>query len=744
MRKLKFLLLLILGLGSLWAIGYWTHPLQHKFYPSREWLLYGALGSWTIAVAYVLVCKALDAWRRYGPRFKEAASRHPFAFCGLVVLVMLVLGAAAVKNLYVGSFTGDLLSITNIAVFNVKDFGAIGDGHIVNTGSMTSNSATLTVTGSPFTSADVGKVITVYGGGRKPTGFTTTNQALNLTGTILSTNNANQVVISTNCQQTITSAHVIWGTDDTAAINRGLHYACTNTSGAGGTLFFPAGYYIVNGAPIDTNMTQINTAGWLEPKNAQIWFPDWPGSVGAPVQQTSVTLEGPTATLINQADQSIDSAWTNKSAVLCSTYADLNGASVISCIATNPTTRAYANLSFRFWNGVNAFGVCPYHVEVKNIHLQTAGNPTGPALNLCGAGSVTLSQVMIDSGYTLYNVRGKPMNTNGIGFLGPTANAAGPTICDNYIICGFYTAVIQPEFWINRSAFIESSLYGVETTSGQSTLGDFWVGDLVATINNRTHAFSLWDAFISQENVNASGVWSYPGVLITNDSSAALRGAIRYKTSYGDVEPPFDCGLTGPKIQLFNLSGSAGTYSHYASALRATNFIGTVTSAAGGSDLKMGEVNVLFNNSGAGQQGDISLTANGDTGWTFGFNFNPDGIAPAYALRFKTRDGLQKVLAYIDKTGNFVAVSNVVGNSFMSAATNRAAITATGYTNTLTANGVAVNANVYFTGFTTIVKDANNNTVHSFTAGGITNCQTLLKPNWSIVGTGMAGTAIAQ
>lgn len=89
-----------------------------------------------------------------------------------------------------------------------------------------------------------------------------------------------------------------------------------------------------------------------------------------------------------------------------------------------------------------------------------------------------------------------------------------------------------------------------------------------------------------------------------------------------------------------------------------------------------------------------------------------------------------------------VTATNFVGNGYSSSATNRIAITATGYTNTMTVFGIAVDVDVYFNAASAAISDSAGNTMHTFQAG--TNITVHLKPNWRLAGTTMDGTAIAH
>jgi hypothetical protein len=99
------------------------------------------------------------------------------------------------------------------SAYNSADLGVVADGQIFTNGHMTSGSAVLTSASNPFLPSDVGKIIAV-------------SQALStnpfdhntLTGMISSYQSASQVTLDTAADQTITTAHFAFGTDNGTAL----------------------------------------------------------------------------------------------------------------------------------------------------------------------------------------------------------------------------------------------------------------------------------------------------------------------------------------------------------------------------------------------------------------------------------------------------------------------------------------------------------------------------------------------
>lgn len=100
-------------------------------------------------------------------------------------------------------------------VFNVLDYGAVGDGKMVRDGAISSGTNILDCTTStPFSAGDVGKYIMIKGAASNP--------QTTLIATITGFTNSGRVTISTNAVTTIANAIVMFGTDDTVAIQTAI------------------------------------------------------------------------------------------------------------------------------------------------------------------------------------------------------------------------------------------------------------------------------------------------------------------------------------------------------------------------------------------------------------------------------------------------------------------------------------------------------------------------------------------
>ena len=152
--------------------------------------------------------------------------------------------SGAAQSLGIGA-TGQSLTATSGGVpawvateyTNVKAYGATGNGITTASSgvSIANGSVMLTVVGASFASTDIGKRIIVPGAGAA---------GANLNAVIAGVSSPTLVTLTANASTMLSSVSesVTYGTDDTAAINTAIAAA------SGGTVFFPAGIYMVGAA----------------------------------------------------------------------------------------------------------------------------------------------------------------------------------------------------------------------------------------------------------------------------------------------------------------------------------------------------------------------------------------------------------------------------------------------------------------------------------------------------------------
>lgn len=114
-------------------------------------------------------------------------------------------------------------------------YNAVGDGKIGDGAVMTSGSASLTLSGGNFAAGDVGKYIRVVGAGVSGADLITTISARSSTSAI---------TLAATASTSVTSAQIVYGTNNTTGIQAAINAANTSTSIK--TVLIPAGKFICN------------------------------------------------------------------------------------------------------------------------------------------------------------------------------------------------------------------------------------------------------------------------------------------------------------------------------------------------------------------------------------------------------------------------------------------------------------------------------------------------------------------
>ena len=296
-------------------------------------------------------------------------------------------------------------------VYNVKQYGAKGDGIQAFDGAITSGTDDFTSASAAFTANDVGKVITIQNAGGTNTDLTTTISAYV---------SATAVTLANNASATVSSVQYTYGTDDTNAIRAAFTALGSNTTfGKTGKIFFPSGTYIVNGAFNQSN-------------NSQLGFPA--NAFANPV--TTFELAGPVPTAPNGK--------VNNGAIIYGTKYGTNG--------------SYSILSVTDSGGGGTGNIARINAVFNNIRFRTVQDPTHTAVDLTDVDQAQGTNVTFDTSSS-YTSPALPTHNDSFALKLPGAlagNVSGGWT--NLKIKTFYNGVRLGEHSLIWSAFITTAV----------------------------------------------------------------------------------------------------------------------------------------------------------------------------------------------------------------------------------------------------------------------------------------------
>lgn len=236
---------------------------------------------------------------------------------------------------------GDLVASSSgiSTLINVKtDYGAKGNGILsISGGSISASSSTLTCSDCSFTSTavDSGKLIDIEGAG---------SAGKNLVTTISSITNSTHAILSTTASTTVSGKHVLYGTNDRAAIQSALN--------SGHNIYFPASNYIIGtpGLSLTTSGYSISGDGMF----SSILY-----SIGSVKQTTATWFNLLTIAASNQTFNNIAFCQTNWTAFVN--------------LSTDDSDGIFSDFGF---NNVNMTNVRANNAWSIGIHCRTADNWT--------------------------------------------------------------------------------------------------------------------------------------------------------------------------------------------------------------------------------------------------------------------------------------------------------------------------------------------------------------------------------
>lgn len=256
-------------------------------------------------------------------------------------------------------------------LYNVKDYGALGDGVDYIDGALTAASATFTSASNPFVAGDVGKLIAVAGAGAGGNYHITT---------IASYTSAGEVEL-TDVGVTTVSGSAIWffGTDDTTAIQDTIDAAF---AAGGGIVYNPNGIYIVVGA------LQNNIGAENVDYNSQLYIPY---SIYQVTTRTTIKILGETPPMLYQSN-GIGAAKPTNTGVIWRSV--LVGTGTKPCVLAS-NGDAGAPLSTYNYTGV----------EVENLQIQLTPITTSNKISMGGINFSTSGAISIVKKYTAFPYR---------------------------------------------------------------------------------------------------------------------------------------------------------------------------------------------------------------------------------------------------------------------------------------------------------------------------------------------------
>jgi hypothetical protein len=341
-------------------------------------------------------------------------------------------GQVGVANTAAGS---TYQSVVNAGawVFDVRTFGAVGDGQCGTDGQITSGHNVLTSPSGPFKRSDVGKAIQIKNA--------LTSGATTLVTTITGYTSATTVTIGANATNTIASGgRFLWATDDTAAIQ-----GCINEAFSYAQQYGVAVIWIPPAAGLFYGIAGALSAGGTNQANGQLTIPINPRVAGKAVNNKVVLW------FLGATDGGTTRHWEQL-------VPQMGGSTLVSfgvfANATAQTNALNANGSAAVISGqtgANGWGgsTLQYNnvlVRFQNMQIYTTHSANGwtySALNLHGVAAAALEN--FGYGTTGVYADNDFNNPNGfsaglsIGVLLPSAGNNDNNVMNNVVCHGGYT-----------------------------------------------------------------------------------------------------------------------------------------------------------------------------------------------------------------------------------------------------------------------------------------------------------------
>lgn len=395
-----------------------------------------------------------------------------------------------------------------IRVFNIKDFGAIGDGKRIKDAHIVNGSAVLTSASANFTSGDVGKTIRVWQAGAG---------GVDLVATISTFTNSTTVSLSTTAGTTVTGQVAVYGTDNTVAIQTAVFSA--DTAG-GGRIIVPNGVFCVAGA-LQTSYGGANP-------NAQIVIPVSMFTTSSINTRKAFIIEGEVGPYYSPDLFAVDSLTSLQGSII---YSLINGSGSLPAVfGTKSSDVADNNVNYNL-------------VIFKHLTVLTPQD--------IGAGGTSIG------GINMYYISSSPMEDIMIAVDGSLGRSVKPTNEVAGLVCSRLGSEIET---VLNNVFVMNYKYGIVTGDATECLRTYSMANQFAYVlaqNEETIHFNFASAYwnnvdvyvpastiggyitpnistthfdfdlLSGEIFNASGHW-YDYTFIVSDSANIGVGDIRY------------------------------------------------------------------------------------------------------------------------------------------------------------------------------------------------------------------------
>lgn len=436
----------------------------------------------------------------------------------------------------------NLMPVDVPTTFNAKKYGAKGNGITLFDGAVSASSTAFSSASATFTSADVGKVITITGAGGTNVDHTTTIAAFV---------DATHVTLTAAAVATVSGAIYTYGTDDTTAINT-IITTIAAQSNPQGTIYFPSGTYIINGA--------FNKAN-----NSQIGMPTISSTDTTPKNHTIIKFQG---SLYGKSTNT--QRFATGGSILYSTKNGTAGTSVISGKAVG-----------------SSGSLTDVRIELDTITVRTVQDPVNSALDLEFINSMILNNVYVEAGTVLLDNRVQPTTSTsyGIKTVGVLNNSI--SYLKNVRVQGFYNGIAAQEHAQLDNIFILHAVNGlVITSTGHAVYGEY-IG-IERTINNIVCSAPAGSFIINvYDTEHSSGFW-YDTLFDIKDASSNCLGNVNYFIQ--DTGGGSALLVSGAKkINTFDLKGTSRLWKQSTTGVNIFENTGTADGTSSGATVSVGQ-----------------------------------------------------------------------------------------------------------------------------------------------------------